>query len=233
MEETKMKKNFKKLLGVTAVGAGLFLANPLTAEAHCDTEQGPVYDALQTSLEERSFDYIAHWVPEADEAELKTYFERTMSVKNKTKDAEINDLADDYLFENFVRIHRTSEGAPYTGISHEPVDPGVAAADESIEQESLAPLEEAGFVTDDNREHVEEVFTDLLETKIFETGDTEAGRAYVENYVTFTHLFEEGHDEAHEEEGHKEEQDAHTEEVNAESEETEGNWFTQLFSDWF
>ncbi len=57
--------------------------------------------------------------------------------------------------------------------------------------------------------------------------------AYVENYVTFTHLFEEGHDEAHEEEGHKEEQDAHTEEVNAESEETEGNWFTQLFSDWF
>lgn len=189
-----MKKIFKKLLGVTAVGAGLFLANPMTAEAHCDTEQGPVYDALQTSLEERSFDYIAHWVPEADEAELKTYFERTMSVKNKTKDAEINDLADDYLFENFVRIHRTSEGAPYTGISHEPVDPGVAAADESIEQESLAPLEEAGFVTDDNREHVEEVFTDLLETKIFETGDTEAGRAYVENYVTFTHLFEEGHD---------------------------------------
>lgn len=221
MEENNMKKNLKALLGITVAGAGLFLASPLTAEAHCDTEQGPVYEALQTSLEDGSFDHVAYWVPEEQEEELKGYFDRTMSVKAKIEDEEINDLADDYLFENFVRIHRAGEGVPYTGISHEPVDPGVAAADESIAQESLAPLEEGGFVTDDNREHVEEIFADLLATKEFDQGDVEAGRAYVENYVTFTHLFEEGHEEEH---------DAHAEEDHTASEETEGNWFTRLFS---
>lgn len=220
-----MKKNMKALLGITAAGAGLFLANPLNAEAHCDTEQGPVYESLQTSLEDGNFDHVAHWVPQEQEEELKGYFDRTISVKAKTDDKEINDLADDYLFENFVRIHRAGEGAPYTGISHEPVDPGVAAADESIAQENLTPLEEAGFVTDDNREHVEEVFTDLLATKEFDQGDTEAGRSYVENYVTFTHLFEEGHEEEHDE--------THTEEGYTESEEAESNWFSQLFSGLF
>jgi len=228
-----MKKSIKAALGVTAAGVGLFLANPITAEAHCDTEQGPVYDSLQTSLEDGDFGHIAHWVPEEQEDELKEYYDRTISVKDKTEDQEINDLADDYLFENFVRIHRAGEGAPYTGISEEPVDPGVAAADESIVQESLAPLEEGGFVTDENREHVEEIFTDLLETKDFETGDTEAGRKYVENYVTFTHLFEEGHGEEHD--AHGDEHDTHAEDVHEEEHEdkTEGNWFTNLLSSWF
>jgi len=44
----------------------------------------------------------------------------------------------------------------------------------------------------------------------------------IENPVTFTHLFEEGHVEEH---------DAHAEEVH--HEETKGNWFTNLFSSWF
>ena len=220
-----MKKNMKALLGITIAGAGFLFAGSLTAEAHCDTEQGPVYDSLQTSLEDGNFYHVAYWVPEEQEEELKEYFDRTMAVKAKTDDEEINDLADDYLFENFVRIHRMGEGAPYTGISHEPVDPGVAAADESIAQERLAPLENGGFVNDENREHVEEVFADLLASKDFEQGDTEGGRAYVENYVTFTHLFEEGHAEEHDA--------AHAEEEHTELEETvekESNWFTRLFS---
>jgi len=231
-----MKMNVKAILGVTAAGVGLFFANPLTAEAHCDTEQGPVYESLQASLEDGNFDHIAHWVPEEQEEELKDYYDRALSVKDKTEDKEINALAEDYVFENFVRIHRAGEGAPYTGISEEPVDPGIAAADESIARESLAPLEEGGFVTAENREHVEEVFTDLLETKDFEIADTEAGREYVEDYVTFTHLFEEGHEEEHDSQTEKydtyeEEHDAHAEEVH--QEETKGNWFTNLFSSWF
>ncbi|GMA80445.1 hypothetical protein GCM10025880_68630 [Methylorubrum aminovorans] len=80
-------------------------------------------------------------------------------------------------------------------------------------------------MTAENREHVEEVFTDLLETKDFEIADTEAGREYVEDYVTFTHLFEEGHEEEHDSQTEKydtyeEEHDAHAEEVH--QEETKG-----------
>ncbi len=222
-----MRKSYKAFIGATVAGAGLFFANPLNAEAHCDTPEGPTHDAMQTALEEGSFDHIAYWVPEEGEEELKEVYNLSTSVLEKTEDKETEELAERYLFENFVRIHRASEGAPYNGISEGPVDPGVAAADESIAQESLAPLEDAGFITDENRDHVAEVFADLLETKKFDPSDAEAGRAYVENYVIFTHLFEEGHGEEHE---------AHVEEVHAESEGTEDNgenWLTNLFSGWF
>lgn len=231
----KMKKNYKALLGTTIAGAGLLLANPLNAEAHCDTAEGPTYDAMQTSIEEENFDHIAYWVPEEGEEELAKVYELSTNVMEKTEDGDTEELAQRYLFENFVRIHRAGEGAPYTGISEEPVDDGVKAADESIAQESLDPLEEAGFITDGNRGHVEEVFADLLETKDFEVNDTEAGRAYVENYVTFTHLFEEGHGEEYDDhhEGQEEEHGAHIEEVHIESEESDGNWFTRLLNRFF
>lgn len=202
-----MKKRTKTFIGVTAAGMGLFFASPLTASAHCDTPEGPTYDAVKASLEEENFNHIAYWVLEESEEELREVYDLSTSVMEKSDDEETDELAERYLFENFVRIHREGEGAPYTGISNEPVDPGVAAADESIAQESLQPLEENGFITDENRAHAETVFNELLSRKDFDIEDTEAGRAYVESYVTFTHLFEEGHGEAHEE-GH----DAHGEE---------------------
>lgn len=219
-----MRKGYKAIIGATIASTGLFFANPLSAEAHCDTPEGPTYDAMQTSLEEGSFDHIAYWVPKEGEEELEGVYDLSTSVLEKTEDEETEELAQRYLFENFVRIHRAGEGAPYNGISEEPVDPGVATADESIAQESLKPLEEAGFITDENREHVEEVFADLLETKDFDVSNTEEGREYVENYVMFTHLFEEGHGEEH---------DAHVEEVHVESEDTGGNWLTDILSSWF
>lgn len=144
-----------------------------------------------------------------------------MTVKAKTDDEEINDLADDYLFENFVRIHRMGEGAPYTGISHEPIDSGVAA-DESIAQESLAPLEVGGFVTDENHEHVEEVFVDLLATKrVWPRRCRGRPCLYVENYVAFTTCLKKVT---------KKNMTLKAEEDHTASEETEGNWFTRLFS---
>lgn len=87
------------------------------------------------------------------------------------------------------------KGQPYTGISDEPTEEGIALADQSIAEESLQPLEDAGYITEDNKAHVEEVFSSLLERKEFDVEDTEAGRSFVEAYVEFTHLFEQGHEE--------------------------------------
>lgn len=200
-----MKKKVFGSLAVLGLSVGLLFPS-LHAEAHCDTTQGPTYHAFELALEEDNFKHISYWVAAEDEAELQEIFELSREVLNNNDDEASKELAERYLFENFVRIHRASEGAPYTGISEEPIDPGVAAADQSIAEESLVPLEEAGFINDENRAHVEEVFADLLATKDFDVEDTEAGRAYVENYVTFTHLFEAGHTD-HENEDHEEEHD--------------------------
>ncbi|UUX33429.1 DUF6448 family protein [Fundicoccus culcitae] len=190
-----MFKRNKLMAFVGIIGLGGSLLAPLTAEAHCDTHAGPTYEALQNAIEENDFNHISYWVLPDSEAELKSTFDTTMSVMSKTEDEETLQLAEDYLFENFVRLHRAGEGAPYTGISDEAVDEGVALADQSITAESLQPLEDGGFITDENRTHVEAVFATLLERIDFDVEDTEAGRAYVESYVEFTHLFESGHAE--------------------------------------
>lgn len=195
-----MKLNKKSILAaasVLTIGAGLLF--PINAEAHCDTPDGPVAAAMEQALAEDNFNYIASWVLEEDEAELLAIYELSTSVMDEQADSDAAHLAERYLLENLVRIHRAGEGAPYTGISHDPISPEVAAADASIAAESLTPLEDAGLITADNRAHVEEVFAKILATKDFAVEDVAAGREYVENYVVFTHLFEvehANHDEA-------------------------------------
>lgn len=182
-------------LAITTIG--LSMLAPITVEAHCDTPSGPTYAALQSAIEENNFAQISYWVLPENEEELEETFNKAMSVMDKSDDEEIDRLAHDYLFENFVRLHREGEGAPYTGISDELVEEGIALADQSIVEETLQPLEDAGYVDDENKAHVEEIFQTLLERKDFDISDTKAGRAYVESYVEFTHLFEEGHGDAH------------------------------------
>ena len=99
---------------------------------------------MTLALEEDNFNYIANWVLEEDEAELLEVFNLSTSVMDASESEDASHLAERYLLENLVRIHRAGEGAPYTGISHEPIAKEVAAADASIEAGSLAPLEEAG-----------------------------------------------------------------------------------------
>lgn len=190
-----MLQKKKMFIPLVIAGLGFSLIAPITAEAHCDTPSGPTYDALQTAIEKNDFNHISYWVLPESEAELKETFDKSMSVMDKSDDEETDQLAHDYLFENFVRLHRAGEGAPYTGISDEPTEEGIELADQSIAEESLQPLEDAGYITEDNKAHVEEVFSSLLERKEFDVEDTEAGRSFVEAYVEFTHLFEQGHEE--------------------------------------
>lgn len=73
-EEIKWKE-YESIIRNYCCRLQVYFTSPLTAEAHCDTEQGPVYDSLQTSLEDGNFDHVAHWVPEEQEEELKEYFD--------------------------------------------------------------------------------------------------------------------------------------------------------------
>lgn len=183
-----MKKSAEILLLSATLTGGLLFASQETAFAHCDTHEGPVVADAQKALAENNFNYIAKWVLPEDEAELQETFDEVMTVRDDSPDAQ--ELADKYLYQNLVRIHRAGEGAPYTGIKPPgtPVEPEIAAADESIATESLTPFD--GVIPDDKIPELAESFQKVLDTKDFEVNDVEAGREYVEAYVKFTHLAE-------------------------------------------
>lgn len=75
------------------------------------------------------------------------------------------------------------------------MEEAIVAADRSIATGTLSPLEE--LVEPELMPQLEEAFEDVLATKDFDTSNVDAGREYVMNYVTFTHLAEgEEHEEA-------------------------------------
>lgn len=197
------KKKIYTTMAATAAAVGVMFAAPLTASAHCDTMEGPVIGDAQRALNENNINYITKWVTPENEAELTTIFNQTVAVRDDS--AEAQKLADQYLFENLVRIHRTGEGASYTGIKPEgtPVEEAVAAADASIAAGNLDPMKDV--VEDEKIAELEESFNQVLNTQEFDADDVEAGREYVEAYVTFTHLSEAlagGEEDAHATEEH-------------------------------
>lgn len=103
--------------GAVLAATGALFLNPLMASAHCDTMDGPVIGDAQKALAEENSSYIAKWVLPEREEDIEGIFAQVMKVRDDSPEAQ--KLADQYLFENLVRIHREGEGAPYTGVKPE------------------------------------------------------------------------------------------------------------------
>ncbi|SIN84158.1 hypothetical protein SAMN05878443_0081 [Carnobacterium alterfunditum] len=221
-----MNKTFLMTSAATLSAVGVLFLSPVTASAHCDTMDGPVIGDAQTAIKENNINYIAKWVSPEEEANLTDIFNQTMEVRDDSPEAQ--ELADQYLFENLVRVHRAGEGAPYTGVKPEgfPMAEEIVAADESIKIGNLDPLKD--LVESEEIPELEESLSDVLATKDFDTADLDAGREYVMNYVTFTHLAEgEELEGGHVEEGHEEaEQEEAVEVDEIEVEKSTTNWFS-------
>ena len=111
---------------------------------HCDTRDGPVVTAAQIALEMGNVNFVLVWVPESAEDELKEAFEKTRRVRKAG--AEAQELADEWFFENVVRLHRAGEGAPFTGLKPAGLDwgPVVPRAEKAIETTDATDV--IGFV---------------------------------------------------------------------------------------
>lgn len=164
-----------------------FLRSDL-ASAHCDGLDGPVVKAARKALETGDPNYVLVWVKKDDEAALRAAFERTLAVR-KTG-GEARDLADTWFFETLVRIHRTGEGAPYTGLKPAGRDlgPVIPAADKALESGSEEEL--VKMLLKEVEAGVREHFKAVREKKDFKPADVAAGREYVEAYVQYVHFAE-------------------------------------------
>jgi hypothetical protein len=182
--------SFKRL--ITLVLGGLMIAaailSPGRALAHCDTMSGPVIQAARQALDTGNVNRVLIWVQTADENDIKRAFQQTLAVRKLSPEAK--EFADMYFFETLVRIHRAGEGAPYTGLKPEGSDTNAAitCADKALDTGKVEPLLE--LISDAVREGIEGHFEDVMKRKKYEINDIQAGRAYVEAYVTYTHYVE-------------------------------------------
>ena len=179
--------NFSRLIAV-AVAVGFFALTPARALAHCDGLDGPVVKAAQRALETHNPALVLIWVQEKDEPEIRKAFEQTLAVRALSPQAR--ELADRFFFETLVRVHRASEGAPFTGLEPAGRDFGQAipAADEAVRAGSVEPVRHLLTVAIQERLHQQ--FGEVMATKTFVPDDVAAGRAYVKAYVEFIHFVE-------------------------------------------
>jgi hypothetical protein len=162
------------------------------AFAHCDTMDGPLIRDARFAIKQNNVNIVLKWVRQEDEAEIKNAFSLTMKVMDLSPYAR--ELAEKYFFETLVRIHRSGEGVPFTGVkpSGTPIDEKILAADRSIEVGNLTPLKD--MVPKDKLPELTERFAKVMSLKNFDVNYVESGREYIEAYVQFF-KFAEGEEE--------------------------------------
>lgn len=184
-----MKTSNHRIKGIlTAVPLALaILMAPQIALAHCDTLDGPVVADARVALAKGDVSPVLKWIQAEDEKEIREAFARALKVRKL--DPEAQKLADTYFFETLVRIHRAGEGAPYTGLKPAgSVEPVIAKADQALEQEDVDGLAKA--IAAHTEEGIRERFKNALETKKHAQDSVQAGRKFVEAYVTYVHYVE-------------------------------------------
>jgi hypothetical protein len=172
------------LSGILAAGIAILWAG--SALAHCDTTSGPIIPEARAALNSGDVTPVLKWVKKENEAEIRAAFAKAVAVRSKGPEAK--ELADQYFLETLIRLHRAGEGAPYTGIKDEPVAPIVALADKSLAQGSADEM--IRRMSAHMAEAVKKKFNRALEAAKLKDKSVEAGRAYVEAYVDYTHYVE-------------------------------------------
>jgi hypothetical protein len=167
-----------------ALGLALVVWMTPSARAHCDSLDGPVVNDARTALAAGEVDRVLKWVGPADEDVIRESFAQARRVRSLGPDAQA--LADRYFFETLVRVHRRSEGAPYTGLKPEgSAEPGITMADHAVETGSVDEL--VGAVSTHAGSGIRERYDRLQAARAHADESVEAGREFVEAYVDFIH----------------------------------------------
>ena len=176
----------KYLLSVAMILLASGLMN--FAFGHCDTMDGPVVADARKAIDQKNVNYVLKWVQADDEKEIREVFDLIMKVRGLNEDAR--KVSDRYFFETVVRIHRSGEGMPYTGIKPEgtSIDEKIKAADQSLVSGDLQPLEK--LVPEDRLTELRKRFDKAMSLRNFNVNDVRAGRAYIAAYVQFFHFAE-------------------------------------------
>jgi len=155
---------------------------------HCDTLDGPVVRAIKTAIQKGNVNYILPWVPEKAEPEVEAAFDKTLAARKQGREAM--EVADYWLYETVVRLHREGESAPFTGLKPAGIDwgPVVPRAEKAIAKGD--PKEVIDFITHTVQEELVDRFNRVMNKKEFDVDNVTAAREYVQaelGFVLFSH----------------------------------------------
>jgi hypothetical protein len=172
-------------LMVTAVLVVLMTA--WTARTHCDTEDGPIIPQIRASLDSGDITPLLKWLRPDDEQEIRDLFVRVRAIRSRSEEAR--EIGDRLFIETFIRLHRAGEGAGFTGIKPTGTTaPIFAELDEALESGSAEAL--ADKIAAEVRASIVTRFDRALELSKHQDESVEAGREFVEAYITYMHFVE-------------------------------------------
>lgn len=167
--------------------SGILMFSPLTVSAHCDSYDGPVILDAQKALETENVDWVLKWIDQEQEEEISNLFSKTIHLKNDDK--EVYEIVKKHFLETLVRLHRETEGAPYTGLKPAGTTKMIiqlsdqAVSDKSADELMLKLNNHISTV-------IEEKFRKVIALSSVKDQSPEQGREYVEAYVDYTHTLE-------------------------------------------
>ncbi|OIO18208.1 MAG: hypothetical protein AUJ54_08660 [Ignavibacteria bacterium CG1_02_37_35] len=174
----------------------LFLASFIfmftnTTSAHCDSYDGPVIKDAEKALETNNVNLVLKWVTKEQEKEIITLFQKTFELRNGDKD--VYEIVEKHFFETLVRLHRETEGAPYTGLK----PAGTTKQIIQMTDKALKDDNVDDFIIKLNN-HIDKVVREKYQkvSKLYKVKDdsVEKGREFVAAYVDYTHTVEAVHD---------------------------------------
>ncbi|MFN7988961.1 MAG: DUF6448 family protein [Thermoanaerobaculia bacterium] len=176
-------KRTASLLAPAALAAALLLPAP-AATAHCDSVDGPVVTDAKAALAKGDVAPALKWISAAQEPEVRELFRRTLAVRKLGADAQ--QLADTAFFETLVRLHRETEGFPFTGLKAGAAQPPfIGHLESALASGSVDDF--AKLVGEHAASGMRARFATALEAKKKAGGTPAEGRAYVAAYVDLMH----------------------------------------------
>lgn len=179
-----------KLVAMLLLASSIFILTN-TASAHCDSYDGPVIKDAEKALEANNVNLVLKWVSKEQEKEITPLFQKTYELRDGDK--EVYEIVKKHFFETLVRLHRETEGAPYTGLkSAGTTKQIIKMTDNALDENSVDDFLQKLNNHIDNV--VREKFNKVSELNKVKDNSVEKGREFVAAYVDYTHTVEAIHD---------------------------------------
>lgn len=134
------------------------------------------------------------WVADIDTDTVRRVFLRARAVRGLGDEARL--LSDTYFIETVVRLHRASEGVPFTGLKPAGRDlgPAIPAADRALRTGNPGPLH--AVIEGPYRRRLDSLLRAARALQHHSAKDVQGGRRFVEAYVEYIHYVERLHEAA-------------------------------------
>ena len=151
--------------------------------AHCDRVDGPVATAAREALQTGQPVKVLAWVGTAQDRELRDAYELALEARKQGGSAA--DLAERYLVETAIRLHREAEGLPFDGVESAatPVPRVIVVAEQALAKDQVDDV--LALLDAELHGQVRRLFAAAGNQPADRDANLEAARQWVDAYVRY------------------------------------------------